>query len=186
MQAHRVVLAACSPYFKGVLKRHPLSKSPNLVIHLRSVKNSEMKVRHYQRNWQFLHFSIKIDYSNWKFSRICWILCTLGRWMCYSLSWPLFWLLDKTCKWRGWQKQSEVADHFVVWLSLKLFQTKKSIGLILGEMKTDSSPLLRQSLQTTKKLLSSCTVGMTPVKKLKTENVSDTIEAKIGKKTSNL
>lgn len=72
-----------------------------------------------------------------------------------------------------------------------MFKENKSkicCASLIGDMRSDASPLLRQSLQTVRGSLSSCTVGITPFKKIKMENdplVNDTKTGKQRLRTNN-
>ena len=44
VRAHRVILSACSPHLRDLLKRHSNSSNPNLVIYLRGVQKSDLDV----------------------------------------------------------------------------------------------------------------------------------------------
>ena len=44
IRVHRVILSACSPHLRDVLKRHANSNSPNLLIYLRGVRQCDLEV----------------------------------------------------------------------------------------------------------------------------------------------
>jgi len=41
-QAHRVILSACSPHLRDLLKRHSKSTNQNLLIYLRGVRQTDL------------------------------------------------------------------------------------------------------------------------------------------------
>jgi hypothetical protein len=45
IRAHRVILSACSPHLRDVLKRHSNSSQSNLLIYLRGVRQCDLEVR---------------------------------------------------------------------------------------------------------------------------------------------
>jgi hypothetical protein len=45
VKAHKVVLSACSPYFREVLTRSSNLTQTNLIIYLRGVKQSDLEVK---------------------------------------------------------------------------------------------------------------------------------------------
>jgi hypothetical protein len=44
LRAHRVILSACSPHLRDVLKRHAASQNANLLIYLRGIRQSDLLV----------------------------------------------------------------------------------------------------------------------------------------------
>ena len=44
IKAHKVILSACSPFLKRLLKNHP---NPQLLIHMRGVKSNDLVTVHY-------------------------------------------------------------------------------------------------------------------------------------------